>query len=165
MSLGACVGEAPTTSGGGHPDARPQGHDAMLLADARMADAGPFLCRDKITSGLESGHHNPGQDCQSNCHQHGFYMSGTLYSSANGGAPLAGASLTYIDANGETGDMHSNTNGNFWWSLPVAFPVTIIASACPDMKPMVAKVAASGAGCNQSGCHAGAGTPGRVHLP
>lgn len=135
------------------------------MSDAPAVDAGPFRCRDRITSGLDNGHHNPGQDCQSNCHNHGFYMSGTLYASAGGGQPVVGASITFVDATGATGDMHTNLNGNFWWSLPVAFPVTIIASSCPDIKPMTAAVSSADAGCNKTGCHAGSGGPGRIHLP
>jgi hypothetical protein len=139
-------------------DARP--------GDARLPD-GPaaFTCRDKVTTGLDNGHHNPGQNCQQSCHDHGFFMSGTLYSSAAGGTPVVGASITFIDATGATGDMVSNLNGNFWWSLPVAFPVRIIASSCPDIKPMVAMVSSTGAGCNQNGCHGATGGAGRIHLP
>ena len=123
------------------------------------------MCRNKITTGLDNGHHNPGQNCQQACHNHGFFLSGTLFSSASGGPPVVGASITFIDANGVTGDMQTNLNGNFWWSLPVAFPVKIIASSCPDIQPMTAMVTSTGGGCNQSGCHSGAGGPGRVHLP
>lgn len=123
------------------------------------------MCRNKITTGLDNGHHNPGQNCQQGCHNHNFSMSGTLFSSAAGGAPVVGASITFIDANGVTGDMQTNLNGNFWWALPVAFPVKIIASSCPDIQPMTAMVTSTGGGCNQAGCHSGGGGPGRIHLP
>lgn len=140
-------------------DGRPGG-------DAPLPDGpGEFTCRNKITMGLDNGHHNPGQDCQQGCHDHGFFMSGTMYSSASGGPPVVGASITFVDANGVTGDMQTNLNGNFWWSLPVAFPVRIIASMCPDIQPMMMMVDAAGAGCNKGGCHSGGGSPGRVHLP
>lgn len=160
--LGGCTGGLPTPSGSGLPDARGPTSDARL-SDAPAVDAGPFRCRDRITSGLDNGHHNPGQDCQSSCHNHGFYLSGTLYAAAGGGQPVVGASLTFVDATGATGDLHTGLNGNFWWSLPVTFPITIIASSCPDEKPMTAAV--SDAGCNKAGCHAGSASPGRVHLP
>jgi hypothetical protein len=131
-----------------------------------MIDApAQFMCRDKITSGLDNGHHNPGQDCQQGCHNHNFFMSGTMYSAATGGVTVAGVSVTFIDANGATGDMVSGLNGNFWWSLPVAFPVKIIASSCPDIKSMSATVDATGGGCNKTGCHSGTGGPGRIHVP
>lgn len=157
----SCVGQ-PTPSG---TDAAVPKQDARP-GDAPMIDApAMFTCRDKITTGLDNGHHNPGQNCQQGCHDHNFFMSGTLYSSAAGGAPVVGASITFVDANGMTGDMRSNLNGNFWWTLPVTFPVKIIASMCPDIKPMVAMVDANGGGCNKAGCHSGGGGPGRVHLP
>ncbi len=163
-ALAGCVGQ-PTSM---PPDARGPRVDARP-ADAPPPDGmAPFMCRNRITTGLDNGHHNAGQNCQQSCHDHGFYMSGTLYASAAGGAIVAGASITFIDANGATGDMRSNLNGNFWWSLPVAFPVKIIASMCPDVAPMVAMVQAAGAGCNQAACHAnniGSGGPGRMHLP
>lgn len=164
-AMTGCVGQPTSGPGGGNPDA----HGMVKMdagggtADARMIDAGPFVCRDKVTTGLDNGHHNPGQNCQQNCHNHGFYMSGTLYSSAAGGAPVAGATITFIDAMGNTGDLRTNLNGNFWWALPIAYPVKIIASSCPDVQPMVTMVQASGAGCNQTACHGGAA--GRVHLP
>lgn len=129
-----------------------------------MIDAGPFKCRDVITTGLDTGHHNPGQNCQDSCHNHGFYMSGTMFSSATGGSPAVGVSITYVDAMGATGDMVSGTNGNFWWSLPVTFPVTITASKCPDIKPMTAVVTATDDGCNKGGCHV-TGAAGRIHVP
>jgi hypothetical protein len=142
------------------------GADARVAVDAAaLADAGPFRCRNRITTGLDTGHHNVGQDCQSSCHDHGFYMAGTMYASAGGGGPVVGASITFVDADGVTGDMQTNMNGNFWWSLPVRFPVTIIASSCPDIQPMTATVTSADAGCNKAGCHAGNGGPGRIHLP
>jgi hypothetical protein len=164
-----CVGQ-PTSSGGGqpdasggggHPDARPS--DASMMIDAPTQ----FTCRNKITTGLDTGHHNAGQDCQQSCHNHGFFMSGTIYTSATGTTPAPGVSLTFIDANGMTGDMVSGLNGNFWWAvLPVTFPVKIIASSCPDIKPMMMTINASGAGCNKTGCHDTSGTSGnRIHLP
>ena len=80
-------------------------------------------------------------------------------------APSNNTADWFIDANGVTGDMQTNLNGNFWWALPVAFPVKIIASSCPDIQPMTAMVTSTGGGCNQAGCHSGGGGPGRMHLP
>ena len=123
-----CSGDITTPGGAGHPDAstggKTDGGTGMMI-DAGTVDAGPFLCRNKITTGLDTGHHNVGQDCQQSCHNHGFVLSGTLYNSAAGGTGVAGASITFVDAAGYTGDMHTNQNGNFWWSLPVTFPVKI----------------------------------------
>lgn len=159
IALPACVGQTTST-----PDA--QGASDARPADARPVDApGEFTCRERITTGLDTGHHNPGQNCLQGCHDHGFYMAGTLYSSASGSSPVSGASITFIDADGMTGDMQSNLNGNFWWSLPVKFPVRIIASLCPDVQPMNMMVTAAEAGCNKQGCHSASGGFGRIHLP
>jgi hypothetical protein len=138
--------------------------------DARPGDGGmmdgpaEFTCRNQVTTGLDNGHHREGMDCQSSCHNHNFFLSGTLFTDGMGTGPVAGASITFIDANGFVGDMVSGTNGNFWWAaLPVAFPVRLIASMCPDVKPMNATIDAAGAGCNKAGCHGA--SPSRVHLP
>lgn len=161
VSLAGCTGSPAPTTG----DA-PPGHDAMKPdgrpGDGPTPDAG-FLCRNRITVGLDNGHHNPGQNCQQGCHNHNFSMSGTMFSSANGGQPVVGASITFVDANGVTGDMQTNLNGNFWWSLDVAFPVRIVASMCPDVRPMNMVITQASGGCNQNGCHNAAGN--RIHLP
>lgn len=163
--LTGCMGDQIGPSGGGTPDARQGTPDGRIATpDAGVDAAMAFKCRDPITTGLDNGHHNVGQDCQNGCHNHGFYMSGTLYAAAGGGATVSGASITFVDAAGYTGDMHTSLNGNFWWSLPVTFPVTITASRCPDVKPMVMQVTEANAGCNKSGCHTNGGA-GRIHLP
>jgi hypothetical protein len=162
-----CVGGLPSDPGSASPDARGpgSGSDAAVRIDAGSpSDAAPFRCRDVITAGLDTGHHRPGEDCQSGCHDHGFFLSGTLFSSASGGQPVVGAAITFIDATGATGDMRSGTNGNFWWGLPVSFPVTLIASACPTIDRMTATVPSGQGGCNRGGCHTSAAA-GRVHLP
>jgi hypothetical protein len=142
------------------------GGSVLIDAGGPLADAAPFKCRDLVTTGLDNGHHRPGEDCQNGCHDHGFYLSGTLYSSTSGGQPVVGAAITFIDATGYTGDMRSGTNGNFWWGLPVVFPVTLIASECPStITPMTATVPSGQGGCNRTGCHTAGGTTGRVHLP
>jgi hypothetical protein len=171
-TVAGCVGDLTPTPGSSTPDAHlptssAPGTDARLPpADASTVDAAPFRCRNQITAGLDNGHHNAGQNCQDSCHNHGFYLSGTLYSSASGGAPVVGASITFRDATGYTGDMVSGTNGNFWWTLPVTFPVTLIASSCPDMQPMTTMLAtAADGGCNKGGCHASGSANGRAHLP
>ena len=164
-----CVGKTP--SGGDPPDAPGggSGKDAGPGTDALVDALVPFVCRDKLTTGIDNGHHRPGENCQQTCHNHGFFMSGTLYAAAGSATPttVSGASITFIDADGVTGDMRTAANGNFWWSLPVAFPVTIIASSCPDVKKMNATVTAAGAGCNQSGCHDSSSSVSgnRIHLP
>ncbi len=161
---GCSVGDT-SPSGGDPVDASPHGvrADAHIGSPDSGADAAPFACRDRVTSGLNNGHHNPGQDCQGSCHDHGFAMSGTLYSSATGGAPVAGVSITVMDAGGQVFDMVTSQNGNFWWNLTVQYPARVIASSCPTIVPMNMTLTSLEQGaCSTSGCHAGAA--GRVHL-
>ena len=94
------------------------------------------------------------------CHNHGFTLAGTLYA-ADKSTPVVGASITVVDANNATFDMVTMTNGNFYTSSAVKFPLTITASSCPSVSPMISTVSASG--CNNTSCHGGA--QGRIHLP
>lgn len=113
---------------------------------------------------MGSGHHHPGEDCQGSCHNHGFSLGGTIFAAANSTAPLSGATLAVLDAAGKTFDVVSQGNGNFYTSTPVAFPVTVTASLCPNVAPMITKVTATMDGCNKGGCHA-ASAQGVIHLP
>jgi hypothetical protein len=117
------------------------------------------------TAGLSdpSGHHNAGLDCQG-CHGPGggaptFYVGGTLYNSVNGAAPVAGATINVTDANGQKLKIVTATNGNFWTSTAVAYPITVNASLCPNTLAMSASVSGNGA-CNN--CH---NSTFRVHVP
>ncbi|HEY5923697.1 MAG TPA: hypothetical protein VIV11_18575 [Kofleriaceae bacterium] len=125
-------------------------------------DAPGFKCRDKVTL-VGDGHHNPGMNCQNGCHNHGFTLSGTLYTSAAGTTPVVGATITIKDADGFTYEMVSNQNGNFFTSSGMTFPVTVTASMCPDVAPMIGQITAGNGGCNKAGCHV-AGAQGRVFL-
>jgi len=111
-----------------------------------------------------SGKHHPGEDCQGACHNHGFTLGGTLFAAANTTTPLAGATVTVVDAAGKSIDVVSQSNGNFYTSQAIAFPVTVTASLCPSVAPMVTKVTATMDGCNKAGCHV-AGATGVIHLP
>ncbi|MDB4953618.1 MAG: hypothetical protein JWO36_1187 [Myxococcales bacterium] len=121
-------------------------------------------CKTKVVSGIGSGQHNPGQDCQQGCHNHGFILSGTLFSAINGNTPLVGATVTVTDAANHTFDMVTQQNGNFYLKTAVTFPVKVVASSCPDTTPMSGTIAAGNGGCNKGGCHA-AGATGVIHLP
>ena len=110
-----------------------------------------------------SGHHNAGQECQG-CHAPGagaptFYVGGTLYSAVSGGAAVAGATINVTDANGQQVKIISATNGNFWTTTSLAFPLQVNASLCPNTVPMNSAVTGNGA-CNN--CH---NSTFRVHLP
>jgi hypothetical protein len=155
--------EAQMPSDPGAPDADPAAPDAVPAPDAPVAAncAQPVL-------GVPSGEHNAGLPCQP-CHGPGggaprWSLGGTLYTSATGTSPLAGATIRVTDANGLTLDLASAANGNFWTSTPVVFPITVAATLCPDNVPMISQVAAPG-DCNSAGCHSAAAPAGRIHLP
>jgi hypothetical protein len=114
-----------------------------------------------VTTNLGNGHHNPGQDCMNACHNHGFTVAGTVYTTANSNTAVIGATITVKDANGQTVDIVTQQNGNFYTSTPVVFPLTVMASSCPAASKMTAQVAQGGGGCNQSNCHSAM----RIHLP
>lgn len=130
--------------------------------DASMSGGGTFMCRTKVAS-VGSGNHNAGMDCQGVCHNHGFTLSGTVFSSAGGGVAVVGASITVKDASGKTFDMVTQQNGNFYTKTPVQFPITVIASSCPDVQKMPTSITSAG-GCNRNGCHQ-IGAEGHIHLP
>ena len=123
-----------------------------------------FQCRDKQPlTAVGDGHHNPGQNCLNGCHNHGFTLAGTMTTTATSTTPLVGASITVKDANGKTFDMVTQANGNFYTKTAVAFPVTVIASACPSVHQMNASV--TNGGCNRTGCHSATGGAGHITLP
>ncbi len=156
-STGAPAGSPDAASNSSATDAASGSGSGSATPDA--APAGGPACKNLVVSGLTSGQHNAGQNCMNGCHNHGFTLAGTLY--AAGGAALAGGTITVTDAAGATHDVVSQQNGNFYTSIPIAYPATVYASACPSVKPMVANVAASGAGCNS--CHTPAAT-GHIQL-
>ena len=101
------------------------------------------------------------------CHNHGFTLAGTLYSSATGGSAVSGASITVKDATGHTFDIVTQANGNFYTSTAVQFPVTVYASECEisqTSEVMTASLQSTDRGCNKVGCHTPSGQ-GRIHLP
>ena len=175
---------APAASGGGSGTAGGGGSSAAStddlgsapggdLGSSALADLGGALAGDlavvcdnlQSTAGLSSpnGHHNAGQECQG-CHAPGrgaptFYVGGTLYNAVSGGAAVAGATINVTDANGKTVKIISATNGNFWTSTSLTFPITVNASLCPSTVPMSSAVTGNGA-CNN--CH---NSTFRVHVP
>lgn len=157
-------GGTPDAGNGNTTDASHGTADASMgTPDAGMA--GP-PCKNKVTS-VGSGHHNAGLDCMNSCHFHGFTLAGTLYSAPSGGSAISGASITVKDASGQTFDIVSQLDGNFYTLNPVQFPVTVYASECQIQQagvPMTVTVTSGGAGCNQSGCHT-TSAQGRIHLP
>jgi hypothetical protein len=136
---------------------------SMNMPDAGMQTP---ACKNKVTS-YGSGHHNPGQNCMSSCHNHGFTLAGTLYSSATGGTAVAGASITVKDSTGAMFDIVTQSNGNFYTSQSVHFPVTVYASECQISQMsqvMTDSIATGQGGCSMTGCHT-TSAQGRIHLP
>jgi hypothetical protein len=143
-------------------------HDAPLAHDAPESthdgmippiDAPPPCKPPNIIHG--DGKHNPGMDCNSSCHSHGFSVSGTLYL-ADGTTPASDATVTVTDALNNKQDVIVSTNGNFFSFLPVVYPITITASMCPSAQAMVSTATAGN--CNSTGCHEPGGVQGTAHL-
>ena len=152
-----------SNNNGGQDSGTNGGQDAgMMMPDAMQ---GP-PCKNKVNS-YGSGHHNPGQNCMSSCHFHGFTLAGTLYSAQSGGSAVAGASITVKDSTGATFDIVTQANGNFYTSQTVHFPVTVYASECQisQMSEVMTDPITSGqGGCATSGCHTTT-AQGHIYLP
>ena len=165
-SGGSTGGPGGGGGGGGGAEGPDAGASAGGVDAASPTPDGPAAvqCKDKVTSGIGSGQHNAGQDCNQGCHNHGFTLAGTLYAGLNSNTPVVGATITVTDANGKTFDIISQQNGNFYTKTAVTFPVKVVASSCPDTQPMIGTIAAGNGGCLKSGCHQ-AGGAGKIHLP
>lgn len=164
-------GQGASTGGGGGGDMALAATGSDLgsapgdLATSGGGDLAVACAALQSTAGLSSpsGHHNAGQECQG-CHAPGggaptFYIGGTLYSAATGGAAVAGATIDITDAAGKKVQAISADNGNFWTTTPLTYPIKVDASLCPSTTPMTATVSGNGA-CNN--CH---NSTMRVHTP
>ena len=133
-----------------------------MTSDAGTSTDASNGCITKQTSPGD-GHHNAGMDCMDGCHNHGFTLAGTVFNAVNGSTAVVGATVQVIDANNQTIDIVTQNNGNFYTSTAVKFPVTVLATSCPNIQPMAATVSGTSVvGCNQSGCHTSGN---RIHLP
>jgi len=143
----ACVAPEDPSSGD-HPDASkaPDGNNATCIPAATPPG---------------DGHHNAGLNCLG-CHTGAgaplWTAAGTMYNSAGG--PVAGATITLVDATNKTITLVSAQNGNFWTTTPLSMPLTVKASKCPSSIQMSSKAQAS---CNS--CHTASGNPGRIKMP
>ena len=132
--ISACTvgttGPGGSPGGGGSPDASQGGVDAPSGSiDAPMGSgsgSGSNGCVNQVTTGLGDGHHNSGQDCMNACHNHGFTLAGTVYTSVNSNTAVTGATISVTDANGQHLKIVTQLNGNFYTSQAVAFPLTAI---------------------------------------
>ena len=157
MSLGGCIDVG--TKPGDVVDSRP--------APDAMPDAPPPpMCKDRQQTAA-NGNHNAGLDCMAgNCHGPAgsaprFTLAGTLYAGPTGIAIVKGGVITIQDANGVKLDLISAANGNFYTSQQLALPVTVYASECPALQPMVSSV--TDTSCNA--CHYTGGQQPQIHLP
>jgi hypothetical protein len=145
----------------GTPDSRPPpgSPDASTVPVA--------VCKPTVIA-VGNGNHNEGQDCISaGCHAAGgdgptWSVAGTLYTTAAGGIPQVGATISIRDATGLALDLPTQQNGNFYTPATLTLPVTVYASECPGLNPMVATTTGS---CNTAGCHDGVAATGRIYLP
>jgi hypothetical protein len=162
-SGGGSTGPDAGTTGGGGGGGGGSGSGSGSGSGTGSGSGSGNNCINQVTgAAVSSGHHNPGQDCQGACHNHGFTLSGTLYDTTKT-TPLAGATIVAVDANGATINLVSGTNGNFYTANNVAYPVKITASMCPNVSAMSSTV--SLAGCNGTACHSAGSTQGPIHLP
>jgi hypothetical protein len=104
---------------------------------------------------------NTGKACMS-CHGSGqspnMKAAGTLYSTANGGSAVSGATVTITDSKGTKITMVTGSSGNFYTSSTISFPATVQVSKCPDTATMPTTITTGD--CNS--CH---NSSMRIHLP
>jgi hypothetical protein len=161
--LAACtVEEPPDDPGGGAVDAAGGNTDATGTGGG--GDSGTGGACDQPVTSLPFGNHNAGLACLG-CHTGTglaprWTVAGTLYATAQGGAPIAGATITVTDANNVTVRLVTASNGNFYTGQTLAMPLRVGASRCPSTRMMSARP--STGDCNS--CHQAA-TTGRIHLP
>jgi hypothetical protein len=162
--LTACsIGDLPPPSGPDDGSVAGDGRaDAAALqwVDAPPGTGNNLPCKNVVSPAPTLGRHNPGKSCFQSCHNHGFTLAGTLYTNATGNTGFAGATMSFVDAANKSFDLVVNSNGNFYTSQPITFPVLIIASACPSAVKM--EGSAPNGTCNA--CHVGA-TSDQMHLP
>jgi hypothetical protein len=119
-------------------------------------DGGVILCQ-PLEADNGDGHHHSGEDCiVGGCHRGTgggpeFTVGGTLFDVSRGGAAVGGGTIAIVDGDGKRFTVVSATNGNFYLTQPVTFPLLLNASTCPNMNKMISL--SNNGGCNQGGCH------------
>jgi hypothetical protein len=112
-----------------------------------------------------TGQHNAGRACLT-CHSAAggattFTIGGTLFSAATGGTAVAQATIHLVDGANNDVKLSTATNGNFWTTQAVTFPLKVRASLCPNTDQSMQSQITSG-DCNSSSCHT---STFQVHLP
>jgi hypothetical protein len=128
------------------------------------ADCGACTSCIPAATTLPNGQHNAGNDCMG-CHKSGgsassfaWTVAGTLYTGASSSSAIASATIRVTDSKGKVVDLVTASNGNFYTSTSLSFPLKVQASKCPDSAAMSSQPS-SGA-CNS--CH---NSGFRIHLP
>lgn len=164
LALAGCVGDVGTAGGGSGSnkvaDAAIDSPPKLMWPDAAPGSGTTLPCENTTTPTID-GHHNPGMSCFQSCHNHGFTLAGTLYTNSTGNSAFVGATVTIKDNNGVTQKLVTASNGNFYSKQAIAFPVLVIASACPSAVKM--NNSTTNGDCNKAGCHNGG--PNQMHLP
>jgi hypothetical protein len=165
LALAGCVGDVGTAGPGSGSneviDAAVDAPPKLMWPDAAPGMGTNLPCENTIANPTIDGRHNTGQSCFQSCHNHGFTLAGTLYTNSTGNTGFKGATVTVTDNNGAVKKPVVAANGNFYTKDPVAFPVLVIASACPSAVKMIHST--TNGDCNKAGCHNGG--PYQMHLP
>ena len=165
LLLAACTVQEPDDPGGGDTDAAGGGStDAAGTGSGSGSGSGSGGACDQPSTTLPFGNHNAGLACLG-CHTGTgaaprWTVAGTLYSAAQNGTPIAGATITVTDANGIQLRLVTASNGNFYTGQSLQMPLRVQASKCPDTRRMSGTPMTGD--CNS--CHQAA-TTGRIHLP
>ena len=157
---GGSGGTVGGTGGGGGTILMPDGGAAD---DGGTANGDGGACIPAVGTPPD-GHHNPGANCLL-CHDSNqmspnlrWTVAGTLFDGISSSNPTAGATIEIIDAQGLVLTIPTATNGNFWTTTRVHFPLQVRASKCPANLVMPSPT--FDGSCNA--CH----VPGmRIHLP
>jgi hypothetical protein len=151
--LAACTGDIPSSGDAatGSGSAKDAAVDAPKLMWVDASNGSGVPCKTAVSPVPTLGHHNTGKNCFDNCHNHGFTLAGTLYTTSISNTGAGGATITVVDSNNKTVDIVVNSDGNFYTSTALAYPVLTFASSCPTAVKMNVAVAQSGRGCNT--CH------------
>ncbi len=133
-------------------------------SEGPVVDAMPGVDCEEEALPNGGGQHNPGLSCiVGGCHDGNtqdvplWTMAGTAYVDIQGTAPLVGGTIVVTDANDQELKLITARNGNFYTAQPIAYPVQVKGSLCPNTIEMVSPVEANGASCNLGGCHDAAG--------
>jgi hypothetical protein len=185
------AGTAAADAHGGAPDAA-MSHDAgVVVPDAGVAQDASVACTPPATPSGDG--HSADYDCMSSgCHGPGvavagllITVSGTLHDNANGGTPVAGATVYVTDSTGQTLALVTSANGIFWsgssngQSVPAGPQGTCASGTCTTYAAAGMMRAVSVSKCPDAprscptpndgecaNCHsAGSGTQQSVHLP